>query len=308
MPSIAAASVLAYQGALLSMLQGLWWTAGHYSAVNRVPYGSLLVDPGSYFEGAQGLGLAVRLARLGEALLPSILPVAAFVGLAVLFWRRRASLEQSRALLTLLGLFSAGLIMASLPRLAAHQLFFVMPAFCVLCSYVMYVLLKESWRWSLTTAFLLVACVFVASGMRQDGRFTELVATPAGELKCIPEDAALLSALMGRIHPKESLFVFPYLPVIYFVTGGQNPTRYSFLQPGLMTNEAESGALAGLQSNPPRRIVWWQAPTSVWITNWPNIDPTRLHFPLIESFIQSRYSEALQMGQFVVECQAGTCE
>jgi len=308
LPLIAAAGWLAYQAALIPMIQHLLWTTAHYSATNRVTYGSLLVDPWSYFEGAQGLDVAVRLLRLTQALIPSMLPVLAYLGFAVLLWRRRASLEPSRAPLSLLVLFSAGLLLAGLPRLAAHQLFFIMPVFCILCSYVLYALVQESWRVGLTAAFLLAACLFLASSVRQNMLSTQKVETPAGELRCTPEHAALLSALVSRIHPHDGLLVFPYVPVIYFITGGQNPTRYSFLQPGMMTDEVETTALAELQSHPPRWIFWWQPPTSFWITTWPNINATRLHFLLIESFIESKYQEALQLGPFVLECRTNSCE
>ncbi len=306
--SIAAASWLAYQGALIPMVRHLLWTAGHYSAANRVSYGSLLIDPASYFEGAQGLDLAVRLARLTQSLIPSILPVAAYLGLAVVFWRRRSILRQDRAPLTLLLLFSAGLLVASLPRLAAHQLFFIMPVFAILCSYALYVLANEKWRSDVTAACTVAACLFLASSVHHDMRATQKVVTHAGELRCTPADGLVLSALVSRIHPHDGLFVFPYIPIVYFVTGGQNPTRYSFLQPGLMTDEAGSDALAELQSHPPRWIFWWQAPTSFWILTWPNIDPTRRPFPLIESFIESQYRDSLRLGPFVLKCQAGSCE
>jgi len=290
------------------MIQNLLWTATHYNAANRVAYGSLLVDPGSYFEGAVGLGLTVRLARLTEALLPSLLPALAYLGLAVLFWCRRANLKQSRGPLTLLFLFSTGLLLAGLPRLAAHQLFFMMAVFVILCSYVLYFLVTEKWLGTLTMGFLLVAVLFWASSTRQNSQFTQNLDTPAGSLRCKPEVAALLSALVTRIHPGDGLFVFPYLPAIYFVTGGQNPAHYSFLQPGLMTGELEATVLGELQAHPPRWILWWQAPTSFWLTNWPNSNPDQLHFPLIESFIQSRYRDKLQVGRFVLECQIESCD
>ena len=297
-PSIAATSWLAYQGALLPMAQHLLWTAGHYSAVNRVSYGSLLIDPASYFEGAQGLDLAGRLARLTQSLIPSILPVVAYLCLPVLFWRRRAIVQQNRSPLTLLFLFSAGMLLASLPRLGAHQLFFIMPVFIILSSYALYVMVPEEWQKDVAAALIIVACLFLASSVHHD-RATQKIATRAGELRCTPADALVLSALVSRIHPHDGLFVFPYIPVIYFITGGQNPTRYSFLQPGLMTDDVGSAALAELQSHPPRWIFWWQAPTSFWILTWPNIDPTRLPFPSIESFIESNYRDALRLGPFV---------
>jgi hypothetical protein len=103
------------------------------------------------------------------------------------------------------------------------------------------------------------------------------------------DELTLVTKLPQYIQPGESLFVFPYLPIVYFLTGGRNPTRYSYLQPGMMTKEDEEIALAELLANPPRWVLYSDVPKEAYLRIWPNSDPTRLRMPSIEEFIRSRY-------------------
>ena len=306
-PSIAAAAVLIHQHAVGAMIEQLRWAVTHYGAPNRVPYGYLVGGP-------------LANLRSLEYLTPAILPVAAYLGLLVLLFVRRRQinselrsdapvekpvrglksrptlhLEQDAQLVTLLVCFSAGVLIAGLPRLGAHQLLFLSPVFWILCGYVLFHCISERWRWLVIQALVVMAGVLLASSIGQNRAFSESVETNAGEVRCTPADAKLVTALQDRINPGDSLFVFPYLPILYFVTGGQNPSRYSFLQPGMMTDQDEAAAVAELAAHPPRWMLWAQFPPGFWLSVWPKTDTSRLQFPSLEAFMQNHYREVLRV-------------
>ena len=82
--------------------------------------------------------LLLPLGRMIEALIPALLPVLAYLGLVVwLFWRRSV-LTRNKQTLALLVAFSAGVLLAGLPRLGSHQLLFLSPVFWILCGYFLY--------------------------------------------------------------------------------------------------------------------------------------------------------------------------
>ena len=94
------------------------------------------------------------------------------------------------------------------------------------------------------------------------------------------------------------------MPLVYFLTGGENPTRYSFLQPGMMTLVDEETALASLLARPPQWVFYSDTPAEAYLRLWPSSDPARLRMHSIENFIHSRYGLverlSLSTGEFII--------
>ena len=279
-PSLIATGVLLYHRAFEPMTRQLLWATSNYSAGNRVPYGYLLENP-------HGV-------KLIEVLTPALLPVITYLGVAALLFLGRKQLQQNKAVLTLLVVFSAGVLVAGLPRLGAHQLVFVSPVFWILCGYVLFTAAGPMRRW-LTPALAVASCLMLISSFLTDRRFTAVVETNAAEVKCTPEDAKLLSALIARISPGDTLFVFPYLPIVYFLTGAENPSRYSFLQPGMMTDTDESIAAGELRVHPPQWMLWVRFPAPFWMKLWPHSHAASLDFPKLEKYMPASYREVLRI-------------
>jgi hypothetical protein len=281
LPSIAAAAVLLYTGALGPMSTQLLWAVSHYGGPNRVPYGYLVARPQQF-------------ARLIEFLTPVLLPVIAYLGLAAVLYLRPQYARQHKDLLALLVVFSIGVLLAGLPRLGAHQLIFLSPIFWVLTGYVLYAFAGLASRW-LTAAVAFLLCLLLISSFKMDRPFTETVETNAGPMRCTTEDAKLVSALGTRIAPGETLFVFPYLPIVYFITGADNPSRYLFLQPGMMTDQDEAAVEAELRAHPPKWMLACRFPPRFWSAIWPHTNPGRLEFPRLERYMSANYREQLRV-------------
>ena len=204
----------------------------------------------------------------------------------------------------LLLIVSAAMLAACYPRFGGHQLLFVSPLFWVLSASALFLAIPAAWR-NISAIALLVAAAALWIGAAPP-KLPYRIQTQAGEVECSKRHYTLLSGLMRRIQPGDGLFVFPYLPMVYFVTGGKNPTRYSFMQPGMMNADDEASVIADLRAHPPRWIVWHDFSDSRIMSNWPNTDPARLHFLGIERFFAENYrvvnaAEAASVGYRLLE-------
>jgi hypothetical protein len=144
---------------------------------------------------------------------------------------------------------------------------------------------------SQVTLFLLLlipASVMCLHSLMGDG--TELaVATPIGRIQLSKSEAPAIQLALSHIRPGDSLFVFPYEPFFYFLTGGQNPTRYLWLQPGMMSAEDERTALAELTAKPPEWILYRDLAPADYLRIWPGSDPARLRMSSIEDWLRANY-------------------
>jgi hypothetical protein len=113
--------------------------------------------------------------------------------------------------------------------------------------------------------------------------------TAVGPVQVLPEDRPFLDLFLKRVRPGDVFFVFPYFPTAYFLTLGVNPTRFSILQPGLMTGEDEAMALKELQATPPKWILYDDVAPEVYLKHWPSSDPKRLRMNSIEQFLSANY-------------------
>ena len=115
------------------------------------------------------------------------------------------------------------------------------------------------------------------------------IETPVGAVRMLPADRALVETFLRHVRPGDSLFVFPYQATVYFLTLGKNPTHFSYLQPGLMTDDDELTALNELNAHPPRWVWYSDVPPELYLKHWPSSDPKRLRMHKIEAFLKERY-------------------
>src|SRR6185437_8862476 len=93
--------------------------------------------------------------------------------------------------------------------------------------------------------------------------------TPAGRILASHYDANLIRTLNREIRPGEPFFSFPYFPLAYFLTRGENPTRYSYLQAGMMSDQDEAIALAELKMHPPEKVLYLNVTEKALLNIWP---------------------------------------
>lgn len=262
------------------MLAGLFWNASHYSNANRVPYGFFFGGPAALFAGAHGFEWIQRAILVVPFLLPVALPpLAAAAWLPVLRTPRRPE-----AFLLLSG---SALVASNLPRCDLVHLLYTIPIFLVLGAVWLERHATESVRGGIMLALLLPAAVMCRQNIA--GENGMIMGSQVGNIVVSPSNAPAVRMSLSHIRPGDSLFVFPYEPMFYFLTGGHNPSRYYWLQPGMMSDEDERIALAELTANPPEWILFRNLQARDYLRIWPGSDPARLRMPRIEEFIRTRY-------------------
>ena len=127
---------------------------------------------------------------------------------------------------------------------------------------------------------------------------TRTVITRRGVITVLERNAPdVLAFLDKQATPGEDIFVYPYSPLYYFLSGTRNPTRYSFLLYGFHTPEEFQEVTHVLDENQTRIVVW--------DTNY--IDKTeRRLFPgafhprpdqlIIEPYLMSHYRQVSNYG------------
>jgi hypothetical protein len=279
--SALAGGVLIATGSLGPMVRHLVWTASQYSTANRSLYGSV---PGGYaalFAGAHGTEVWVLAMIAFFIVLPALVPICALLGFAV---SRRL---WNTPLLFVLAC-AAALVLATAPRMDVAHLTYCSPLSFVVAGCVLANLLPGRFHAPLAMALGFGACLLLSNAvtLRLHSQTAE---TRAGMMVGEAHDLALERALEAGVQKGEPFFTFPYMPVAYFLTQGANPTRYSFLQPGMMANADEDQALASLQEAPPSKVFYMDVPETAVLHLFPSSDPHRLRMRRIEGWLRENY-------------------
>ncbi len=277
-PLAIAVSVLASQGALTSMLASFSWAGEHYRDANIVPYG--------FWAEAPDVVRQLSAIQCLTSEIPALLPLVSVLLITVL--RIRCTrLPYPAPVLLIAGL---GMVASLYPRWSTDQLLFAAPLFLALIfliasSFTPPTILRIASAATSTGSFLIVLGALVHLPP------TIPVSTQLGELHCTYRDQPNVDFATSVIQPGDSLFVYPYQPIWYSLTGGVNPTRFNFLQPGMMTAGDETAVLQQLTVHPPRWVIWHKLSPQMVLAIWPNSDRSTLQFKTIEQFIRKRYSQ-----------------
>jgi len=177
------------------------------------------------------------------------------------------------------------LILSTYPRWDLNHLTWVSAPFYALAAPL---IARTSFKKPVAVVVLIAAGCCLMVSVQQRFRETTRV-TRVGSVHGSQADLDALAIIQARVKSSDTLFVFPYRPLLYFVTGAHNPTRYSFLQPGMFSDSDESDALSDLRAHPPQWIFYTQAPPEAYLRIWPGSDPRRLRMAGIEDFVWENY-------------------
>jgi hypothetical protein len=264
------------------MIQSLHWTAANYTAPNRVPYGSVWAGATGDIGGWQ----YVRLTAV--SIVPAILPPLAIAGW---IWSCSAGKKcrDAKEILPLLGA-AAALTLAAWPRWSSDTLFHTMALSWFLCALLLYRLTTPRLRFWCGGVILAIAA----------GSFLPQMAAPlndspwqtrVGMLRDPNNEGEILDTLERWIKPGDSVFSFPYLPAAYYYLNARNPSTYTFLQPGMMTQEDERRALAELRADPPQWVIYEKFPPEAVLSIWPGTDPSRIPMVAMDGYLSGHYRE-----------------
>jgi hypothetical protein len=115
-----------------------------------------------------------------------------------------------------------------------------------------------------------------------------------GTIRVAPNQAPDVEKLLAEVHPGQTLFVYPYSPIQYFITQARNPTRFSYLAPGMMTGQEEAAVLAQLQSQPPEWLLYLPLDREEFLRVFPHATSLSGHFDALEAWLQKNYRQVAQ--------------
>jgi 4-amino-4-deoxy-L-arabinose transferase-like glycosyltransferase len=285
---IAAAGALWATGSLLAFFNQMLWLKKNYTTVNMMPYGSIIGGYSRLLEGPGGIEALVRYLLVLCLTLPAILPPLAILLWGILTLRKHSSYERRSWEVLLLASASLALIVSTFPRADMMHLAFISALPCALAAAGLARLLPV--RAGAILAFSVIPFALLFSLYEFTGFWNaRAVSTPVGTLRAAPELAPELQKLVSVIHPGEALFIYPYMPVHYFVTQARNPTRFAFLAPGMMTSTEEGEALSELSAHPPEWLLYLQLNRDEYLRVFPNATGLNPHFETIEAWFQANY-------------------
>jgi hypothetical protein len=257
-------------GSLNAFLANLAWIQGNYSGANIVPFAFVVSDVFNRNVVASLTG-------------PVLTVVAALAAAWLGFARRQHDLRFPL-------IFSLGLLATAYPRLEAMQLLFVTAPFFALAVALAFRNAPVSLHPSLTSLLIIPSAFFLFLFVSQRS-YLEPIETRVGTQLAPPETLPGLEKLHAAVPAGSKVFVFPYLSSLYYLLQAKNPTRYEYLQPGMMGGNDETRVLDDLDRNPPDIILWQELPDHAILKAWPNSDPAKMRFPRIENFIRANYRQ-----------------
>src|SRR5581483_5323029 len=280
----AGAMWIVFSGTLRPMLKSFLWIASNYAGANRTWYAAV---PGGYANLLLGsaLDIALGLVIVAFFTLPATLP---FVSAIWLFQR------PSRNVVILLSI-GAALVLSAYPRWDLNHLTWVAAPFYATTAALITQSLSPATRKIVAGTVAVAASLCLAVILQQRLRESTQVTT-LGRVHGRPEDLKMLGNIQARVTPSDALFVFPYRPLLYFVTGARNPTRYSFLQPGMASDQDQAETVRELQAHPPHWIIYAHVSPRDILLTWPSTDPRRIEMPPIESFLREKYQGGERWG------------
>ena len=101
-----------------------------------------------------------------------------------------------------------------------------------------------------------------------------------------------LDFLNAHVKPGEPIFVYPSIPMYYFLSGARNPTRYSILMYGINTDAQFREAVRSLEESRPRYVIWDRSYPR-WIKKWfPAYRALAAASLIVEPYLNEHYRTA----------------
>jgi 4-amino-4-deoxy-L-arabinose transferase-like glycosyltransferase len=256
----------AAQHALPQMVRDLVYPFGHYSTANKVPFSYVAWGDEARSAILSGLSpeAAVLLLAAGPYFLVAVLPIIAsgiLVYSVVQVWKRGRTWAEGWSYDVLVCACSSGLFLSVLAtRKDVTHLVFIAPMLFVIFAWLidgrdLRSRILDSVR---PTLAFFVFVVFTLQGvilLARNATAGIRVETRRGVVR-VPSRETALSYLMAHTSPGEVIFVYPYLPLYYYLTATSNPTPYEYLQPGLHTTEQYLEVARRITELRPRTVLF----------------------------------------------------
>lgn len=237
------------QGSLYDLISmNLVWPVRHYAGVNTVPYASGLLKSWTHWE----VSVHRWLLPLAIASITSYLFVAALPALVLAIGIPHGK-DNLRPEILLLWFCGWALWLSEIHRKDIGHLVVGSPLLIVLAIHFL-----AKYRGKIAELSLQVLAIS-AGAMATANLFFVLsaisVPTRVGPVAMFKPDP-VVAFLNAHTAPGEEIFVYPYSPIYYFLSGTTNPTRYSLLIYNYNTPSQFQRAIRRLDREKVRLVVW----------------------------------------------------
>ena len=284
---------------LWPMLADWFWPVRNYSAVNKTSYGFVLLSPADRAEMSSDpwpLRMFMMVVTAPWFIIPA-LPFAALASL--IYWTRYKSRvnsdENRRAYYVLVSAAVVGLFLAIVAtgRPDFTHFVYVIPMLFVVVAWIIDGhMLPSAVRRALPLlvfGLLLSSVSFGLSILTQPLNARYTLHTRRGTLKASHPDE-ILDYVQRRVPAGQTLLVYPYLPLYYYLTDTFNPTRYEYLMPAFHTADQYQQVVTQLRADQTRIIVFEPSFREKLPVGFPGASPEMLSAPdPVADYINSHY-------------------
>jgi hypothetical protein len=239
------------------------------------------------------MGAAIRIFVLSPFMLIPILAAAAVAMTPVWVWlRRRAAGKVSTLDHQILGgcVFTGIWLSLLATRRDVAHLIFVLPLLAYLIPGILDLQTFSTQRLRelrvvlagyMVIAFAPLALVIMQRGTSVETKFGAVITSQA--------TAETIQTLERTVGSSKTLYVHPYQPFLYALTGTENPTEFAFLFPGMYPPELFDRAVQQLRAER-TRFVLLDADWPVNVTRtWPSISAEALASDPVSNYILKNY-------------------
>lgn len=263
------------------------WPLLHYGTVNRVPYAHNVLN--MFWDRWIKSGIPVWTSAILICPFFLIVALPALLALAVLSqsFHRRLTWRDAPPELMLYLLGGVAIWLSEIHRMDIIHLVFGSPLLLIVALYPL-TLTKNLWSklarqlLATTTGLLLVfnlLCVLMA----------HTVVTRVGTVAAIKDDPGL-TFLSTHVTPGENTFIYPWLPMDYFLSSTTNPTRYSILTYNYNTDAEFVDATESLERSKPIYVLWDVGFFAKYAEDLPNSFHRSPRDLIMENYLQAHYT------------------
>ncbi len=285
--------------ALSPMLADWVWPLQHYSVANHVPYGYQNWTDGVrhvlFGTGSPGLRL-IKLVVISPCFLVPVLPLIA-VGLFI-YWMvqmrsRRVSKAKCSYYVLINGALSGLLLSVVAVRPDIIHFIYLQPLFFLVLAWIVDGSDIPGRTFKRVRPFL-NTCVVIAFMAFAVPLLLRAVTTPytletRRGLVALPAKDTVIEYVQAHVSPGETILVYPYLPLYYYLTGTYSPTRYEYFQPGMNTNQQSRELLSQLALRPVRVVLFESSFPEKIPHSWPGTPLTEIANDPLADYIVRNY-------------------
>jgi hypothetical protein len=232
------------------------------------------IVPGHGIHWTVGMAAVLALPFFVVAALPAL----------VLFLGAREGVKTASAEIALYWLAGSALWLSELHRKDIAHLVFGSPLLLILC--VFYLQKKQSKSFTLALQGLSIAAVCLAGAALIVALVAQPMQTRAGRVHIAMYDPAI-AAIEDHVPPGGEIFIYPYPPVDYFLSGTTNPTRYSLLVYNYNTASQFQEVMRTLDQRQVKYVLWNKKIENELLPGqFPDKQPRQL---IIEPYLESHY-------------------